>query len=44
MMESLVSAVENREGKVKRLEAKVSAVEDELFAAFCAEVGLDNIR
>ena len=43
-MESLASSMENRERKIKRLESKFSAVEDEIFGQFCAQVGLQNIR
>ena len=43
-MESLASSMENRERKIKRLEAKFSAVEDEIFGQFCAQVGLQDIR
>lgn len=43
-MESLASSMESRERKIKRLEAKFSAVEDEIFGQFCAQVGLQDIR
>lgn len=43
-MESLASSMESREKKIKRLEAKFSAVEDEIFGQFCAQVGLQDIR
>ena len=36
--------MESRERKIKRLEAKFSAVEDGIFGQFCAEVGLQDIR
>ena len=43
-LESVMSSMENREGKIRRLEAKFSAVEDEVFGRFCRDVGLENIR
>lgn len=43
-MEEIKQRLEHREKELQKLEKKSNAVADEVFAGFCANIGIRNIR
>ena len=41
---TIEKSMNTRSDKIKQLKQKMNVVEDEVFASFCEEIGVSNIR